>query len=334
MAASALGASLQATVVHGGQTSLRPMHHCSFHHEAVLHTGGVDGFASFATPLIEQALQEDAPVLVAVSAERIARLREALGVSAALVGFADIVELGRNPARIIPAWRAFLERHAHRAPALGIGEPVWPGRGAAELDECGRHEQLLNLAFEGGRPWRLMCPYDLDGLDEEAIELARHSHPFLTEGGLDVSNCDYHSQRSPSGPFDGVLPAPPGRVRELAFAEAELAELRQFVSSWASEHMLAPDPTQELVLAVNEIASNSVRHGGGSGVLRVWAEPEALLCEIRDAGHMRDPMLGRIEPDDKSATSRGLWIANQFCDLVQIRSSAAGSVVRMHKRLG
>jgi hypothetical protein len=38
-------------------------------------------------------------------------------------------------------------------------------------------------------------------------------------------------------------------------------------------------------------------------------------------------------PADGQPYGRGLWIANQLCDLVQIRSSAAGTVVRMQMRL-
>jgi anti-sigma regulatory factor (Ser/Thr protein kinase) len=333
MAADGVGAMLQAPRENGGDRS-RPTHICSFHHEG-LHRGGADGFAAYAAPLIEDALEEEAPVLVAVSARRISRLREALGSSAELVGFVDMLELGSNPARIIPAWKAFLARHVGKAPAMGIGEPVWPGRTLTELDECARHEGLLNLAFDGGGPWRLMCPYDLDGLDDAAIELARHSHPHLTDPhtGRSVSNLDHSSAQIPDWPFDGELPGPTSQPRVLPFGEADLGELRHFVSDWAVEQRLQRGPVDELVLAVNEIATNSIRHGGGSGTLRVWREDEVLLCEVKDAGHIRDPMLGRVEPGCLAATSRGLWIANQFCDLVQIRSSEAGSVVRMHKRL-
>jgi anti-sigma regulatory factor (Ser/Thr protein kinase) len=190
--------------------------------------------------------------------------------------------------------------------------------------------------FDGGGTWRLMCPYDLDGLDDAAIELARHSHPHLAEPqtSSSVPNSDYPSARIPDWPFDGELPGPASHPRVLPFGEGDLGELRHFVSDWAGEQTLAREPVEELVLAVNEIATNSIRHGGGSGTLRLWREDEVLLCEVRDAGHIRDPMLGLVEPDGLAATSRGLWIANQFCDLVQIRSSQDGSVVRMHKRLG
>ena len=87
------------------------------------------------------------------------------------------------------------------------------------------------------------------------------------------------------------------------------------------------------MLSVSEVASNSVRHGGGSGLLRVWCERAALFCEVHDQGKIDHPLAGRVIPADGQPYGRGLWIANQLCDLVQIRSSAAGTVVRMQMRL-
>ena len=73
------------------------------------------------------------------------------------------------------------------APTAGqrsaIGEPIWPGRSPAELLECQHHEALLNLAFDPGQAWHLLCPYDLDGLDDEVIEAARLSHPLIVGSG-------------------------------------------------------------------------------------------------------------------------------------------------------
>ena len=86
--------------------------------------------------------------------------------------------VGRNPARIIPAWRAFVDRQAAAGrPSRGIGELVGPERGAAELTECHRHESLLNLAFDGGTAWRLLCPYDTDALDPIVVDEALRTHP-------------------------------------------------------------------------------------------------------------------------------------------------------------
>jgi len=122
-------------------------------------------------------------------------------------------------------------------------------------------------------------------------------------------------------------------VRELAFDVHTLATLRRLLTAWAAEEALEREPTEELVLAVNELASNSVRHGGGWGRLRFWKEPSALLCEVHDAGCMEDPFVGSRRPGPDAHSGRGLWLVGQLCDDVQIGSSRAGTVVRVQKRL-
>jgi anti-sigma regulatory factor (Ser/Thr protein kinase) len=89
----------------------------------------------------------------------------------------------------------------------------------------------------------------------------------------------------------------------------------------------------DLVLAVNELLTNSVRHGGGSGVLRIWQDDHTLVCEVRDRGRITDPLADRRRPDPGRTGGRGLWVANQLCDLVQLRSLDGENVVRvsMHR---
>jgi len=301
-----------------------------FRHEVIFHGDGTDGFVRQTMPLIERALDRRAPILVAVSGERIVALQQALGGRAARVGFADIRTLGANPARIIPAWREFLRDADSEGEPLGIGEPVWQGRSTAELDECLRHEALLNLAFGAGKPWHLLCPYDLEALDDHVIEAAHICHPLISGPGCSGPSSCY--RRNISG-FDGRLAEPATDVSELHFGEGELREVRRRIARWARLEGLLPEATQDLVLAADEIATNSIRHGGGSGRLRMWREGAALLCEFRDRGQMRDPLLGRVLPGEEAVCGRGMWIVNQLCDLVQVRSSAAGSQIRLHKRL-
>jgi anti-sigma regulatory factor (Ser/Thr protein kinase) len=129
------------------------------------------------------------------------------------------------------------------------------------------------------------------------------------------------------------LPRPRGDVWEVPFAGGDLFEVRQLVSSWATKEALGGEATEELVLAVHEVATNSVRHGGGVGMLRLWRTGEELVCEIQDAGYIRDPLRSRRDPGGEAEASRGLWITQQICDLVEIASSPRGSQVRMHKRL-
>jgi anti-sigma regulatory factor (Ser/Thr protein kinase) len=86
-------------------------------------------------------------------------------------------------------------------------------------------------------------------------------------------------------------------------------------------------------VAVSELAANTVRHAGGSGVLRSWRTPEAVVHEVRDAGVLRDPLVGRRRPGVEEEAGRGLWLVHQLCDLVEVRSDATGTTVRVQMRL-
>jgi anti-sigma regulatory factor (Ser/Thr protein kinase) len=121
--------------------------------------------------------------------------------------------------------------------------------------------------------------------------------------------------------------------RELDFTQDRLRTLRRFVALSAAEVSLDPGRIDDLVLAVNELATNSVRHAGGAGTLRMWREGNVLLCDVHDQGQIPQPSLCPTAPEPTQITGRGLWIVSQLCDLVQIRSSQRGSVVRVHMRL-
>jgi anti-sigma regulatory factor (Ser/Thr protein kinase) len=304
-----------------------------FYHSTLFYRGQ-DGFLDGTIPFISEAIAAEEPILVAVAGSRIELIKDVLGSHAENVRFADMHVLGSNPARIIPAWRRFLTEQApDRRPVRGIGEPIWAGRSEAELTECQRHEALLNVAFDGGQGWRLLCPYDLDGLDDHVLEAARLSHPFLVQDGRTRMSDAYLQGRGAPGPFDGELPAPGSPFQELTFTDAQLGTLRWFVAQGATELSLEPSRTEDLVLAVNELATNSLRHGGGSGTLRMWSQDDTLLCEVHDSGHITEPLVGRDPPLPAQPTGRGLWVVNHLCDLVQIRSMDTGSVVRVHMRL-
>ena len=63
------------------------------------------------------------------------------------------------------------------------------------------------------------------------------------------------------------------------------------------------------MLAANEIATNSIRHGGGEGTLLAWIDGDAVVCEISDEGQITDPLVGRRRPPADAAGGRGLWLA-------------------------
>jgi anti-sigma regulatory factor (Ser/Thr protein kinase) len=298
-----------------------------FHHEAVFYASDEE-YLDGLMPDLRSAIDADGAILVAVGDDRAELLRGALGAGAERVRFADMERLGRNPACIIPAWREFMAT-ASSGPRLGIGEPVWPGRSDAELIECRRHESLLNLAFDGGRPWRLLCPYDTRALTPDVLADARHNHPHVGRAGVSVS-CDDYVEPPTVLSWDGPLPSPPAEPAEMVFKRDDLALVRMFVSDHAKRAGFDKERLSDLVLAVNELATNSMRHGGGRGLLSVWRENGTFLCEVHDRGRITDPLAGRELPPALDGGGRGLWLVNHLCDLVQVRSSEAGNVIRLH----
>jgi anti-sigma regulatory factor (Ser/Thr protein kinase) len=291
---------------------------------------GDDEFVSAAAGFISEGLDAHEPTFVVVNARKIKQLRAALGTDADRVAFADMGRVGRNPARILPAWQQFVDGHEAHDHLRGIGEPIWPGRSPAELVECRLHESLLNVAFDGGPTLTLLCPYDVEGLEADVIEGARHTHPVVGPLGDDQPSESYDGGRDATSIFTEALPRPSSQPAELRFSRGPLHDFRGFVVTRATSAGLTQSRVEDIVLAANEIAINSVLHGGGAGAARVWIDGDSFICEIRDAGQIDDLLIGRIRPTHDRTGGRGVWMANQLCDLVQVRSSDGGTVVRLH----
>jgi anti-sigma regulatory factor (Ser/Thr protein kinase) len=200
------------------------------------------------------------------------------------------------------------------------------------MAECGQHESLLNVAFDGTPAWRLLCPYDVTGLPGDVLDQARANHPVLLEDHTWGTSPTYHSVLGARALRGRPLPPPAEAPLELAFAEGELGSVRRLVSRACAENGVPDEQAEDLVLAAHEVATNSLLHGGARGVLRVWREPETLVCEVSDEGNITNPLVGRQRPPTEDLGGRGLWLANQLCDLVQVRSGAAGTTVRLHVR--
>jgi anti-sigma regulatory factor (Ser/Thr protein kinase) len=300
------------------------------------------GFLEGTTAFIRDGIERDEPVLVVVDADKIAALQAALDGTAARVHFADMATVGHNPARIIPAWHDFVDAHRGAGRRVrGVGEPIWAGRTPTELVECHQHEALLNLAFDDAEGFTLLCPYDTANLAPTIIEQARGTHPTVrhehddhdhdNDGGHGGDLTERYQGVHPDELLAEPLDPPPTDAVTFEFGPA-LRPVRHFASAYAADtgfEIKAAD----VALVVGELATNSLRHGGGRGTLLIWQGDGALICEVRDRGRITDPMLGRRRPLLRQFGGRGLWLINQLCDLVQIRSTAAGSVIRVHLRL-
>lgn len=301
--------------------------HDGYRHEALLWSG-IDEFVAGTAPFVLGGVEAAEPVLVAVPEEHWSPMREALGPAADEVLYVDMAELGANPARIIPRWLQLVET-AEGMPVRGVGEPIWAGRQPVEIDESQLHEALLSIAVGPDAPLWLRCPYDVDGLDDDVLAAAERSHPMLVQDGEYRGSVHYEGSEYAASAVRQDLPLPTAPVRRLDFDAGGVGAARAAVRQWARAAGIADSRAEDLALAAHEAVVNSVLHGGGTGHVQSWREADAFVCEVRDGGALHDLLAGRKVPVDDDAHGRGLWMVNHLCDLVQIRSAPAGTVVRM-----
>jgi len=307
-----------------------PQYDDVYRHEVFLY-GDEGEYVSVLSEFVQGGLAAGESVLVAVPQDRLSALRSILSDTEGRLQFADMSTVGNNPGRIIGMWHDFLD--GCEGPARGIGESVFVGRDPDQIEECRRHERLLDVAF-AGRPFQLVCPYDVAGLDDDVLDGARAVHPVVLGASGRTVSPTFHVDELLTDLFQGSLAPPPATRTEMEFGRQELAAVRRFVGGQAVQLGLDGDAAADMVLAADEIATNYVVHGGSRAVVRCWGDGEWFVCEIQGSGTIRDPFAGRIRPRADQPGGRGLWLADQLCDLVQIRNTGdASSVIRLRVRL-
>jgi anti-sigma regulatory factor (Ser/Thr protein kinase) len=120
-------------------------------------------------------------------------------------------------------------------------------------------------------------------------------------------------------------------VFAAAFDARRIGSVRRRLGEAARGCGLTPERADVFLVAVNEIMTNAVRHGGGVAELRLWEDHE-LLCEVDDrgVGFPADAYLDRTEPPTPTSSGgMGLWLAQQTSDRLAIDSGPAGTTVRL-----
>jgi len=128
------------------------------------------------------------------------------------------------------------------------------------------------------------------------------------------------------------LPSPTNDAMYHTY-RSDLSQVRALVLRHAREAGLAESRANDLVLAVSEVAANTLRHTQSSGTLAIWHDEDKVVCEIHDKGQITDPLAGRYKPAPGASGGHGLWLVRQVCDLVELTSDANGTTVRMHMAL-
>jgi len=303
-----------------------------FDHPGLIYRSS-DEYLQATTRFVRQATDAGQPVLVAVPGPNLTLLRDALHDLSGAVTFADMSVAGRNPGRIIPGvLLAFAATHARRRVAI-IGEPIWAERTSVEYPACAAHEALINAVF-AGRDAAILCPYDATRLQPDRLHDAWRTHPVMITGGRRRPSPWYQDPLTTAAGFNQPLPDPPPDAARVPYTTpTALIEIRRFIAAHARAAGLPDDRVDDLVLAVNELAENTLRHTDHGGTATLWTEDGHLVCQITDHGRLTDPLAGRIPPPSEVAGGRGLVLANLLCDLVRIHAGPDGTTIRLHMTL-
>ena len=301
-------------------------------HEALFYRDD-DDFVAQVTAYLREGVARDEAVVAIEPPRHLDLLRRELGRDAAAVHWLDMTDVGGNPARLVPLWGDLVTEHGSSGrPVRGVGEPAYRERRPVELVECEVHEALIDTAWIGCTPWQLLCPYDrrLPAAVQHGA-LRTHAAWRDAEGG---GTSPHHI--SPSDGIDlatlpacAPLPPPSDVVLRGEFGLRDVPAVRRTVRTYAASCALPTEQVENLELAASELSSNCIRHGGGSGSLAMWREPDAVVVEFSCPGRLSDPLAGRRRPDPLGGGGMGLYLVQQLCDLVQIRTGATGTTVRV-----
>lgn len=281
-----------------------------------------------AEPFVREGIEREEAVMVVVGAAHERALRERLGEDAAAVDFRAPAEWYETPPRTLAGYGHFLAAHSGGGRIRALGEPPYPDRSEPVVREWARGEAIVTIAFAGA-PVDMICPYDARRLPASIVEHARRTHPLLCDGTGAVPNAACADPHAYLEALADRIEAPDGPVAELEFAE-DPAVVRAFVTEQASYAGLHGEQLEALRVAVGELATNAIVHGRAPRRARVWEAEGRLVCEVEDGGTgVASQLAGYVMPGTDARSGRGLWIARQLCDRVEID----GARMRLHLAL-
>ena len=138
--------------------------------------------------------------------------------------------------------------------------------------------------------------------------------------------------RPPEPRAGRALSAPPDGAEALLY-ESSLTGVRKFVAARAHQAGLPPHRVEDLVIAIAELAANTLAHTSGPGTVTFWTTSEEVVCQVEDQGQISDPLAGNVRPAPEApGGGRGLWLVRELCDRVEMRSGLAGTTARVSIR--
>ena len=299
-------------------------------HDAFLYRSDAE-FGAAASRFAAEGLAAGEAVVAVTTASHAALLRSSLGPDAERVSFVASSDWYRRPPSAIAGFGATVEGLlADGASGVRVLNEIDFGATAREHREWARYEAVINHVFAAA-PVAIVCPYRADDLPAFLLESACRTHPHLLRDGRRQANADYRAPADFLADLPAAGPIEDADVLAELQVTTDLGALRGTVIAAGRHVGLSDERLDEAVLAVNELVTNALLHGLRPVVLRLLADADHFYCEVRDAGSgIADPWAGLLPPDEERVGGgRGLWIAGQFSDGLEIGYAEGGTLTRV-----
>lgn len=299
----------------------RPKHRALFY-------GDRDDLVSHLVPFIDEGIGTGDAIIAAVAPDNVGVLRESLGETPPTFRLVDRDAWYAGGPSTLGRWITFIRGQlANGCPGVRvIGEVLWPSDPALHW-EMTRFEAAANLVWDGV-PALLVCPYNVTKLPDSVIANAVATHPYLL-GSAPGINGGYVD---PSQLVPAQSPRqlePPAMREEASFAPPDVVGVEAFVRRSARSMGLGAPATQRMACAVAEVAMNAFQHAGSPVRVAVWSDGDGIACQIDDEGAgIGEHGVGYLPPE-AVGDRRGLWLARQCVDSLELGRGDAGTAVRL-----
>jgi anti-sigma regulatory factor (Ser/Thr protein kinase) len=299
-----------------------------FCHVAVLY-GSDAQLRDLLLPYLAQALRRREHVLlvISVTAERV--LRDALSDAADRAQWGGPGLSYDRLGRMFGAFGDYLEQWCRAGvPAHIIGEPD-SDISAERLGQYLRHLSMANEVYAAyGCP--MLFLWDERRYAPEVLVRVRQVHPFLLGNNGPMPNGEY---RAPLDYLTANAPSAPAVPRDLDLdmlldSAGGLAVLRRRLRTWGTATALNDRDIDDIVIAVDEIATNALEHGQPPARVRGWSTTDAVFLRIDDHGHtgIRETA-GYVRPPINARRGRGIWMARHLADVLTTHHGPTGTTV-------
>jgi len=296
-----------------------------FAHVAALYASD-EQLRGLLLPYLDEGLRRHENILVVISDDARRVLYDALGEAADRVQWGSSGVSNHRLGQMFEGYVA--QQHQAGVPTWVIGEfdsDGVPHSGPDRVSQYLRYESIANEVYARyGYP--VVCLWDQRRYPAELLAHVRAVHPQLLDTCGPITNAEYRIDYLTP---DRSASVDPELVVHLDCTD-DLGGLRRRLRRWSAGCGLADQDIDDIVIAVDEIATNALEHGQPPACVRGWTSPDALFVQVEDQGRISIPATtGDHRPSTDARRGRGIWMARHLAEVLTTHSGFAGTTVAM-----